>query len=808
MTGFSSLRISNKLVISSMVFALPIAVLLYFLIAGLNYDIRFSTLEIYGNRYQRPLEQIMENLALFQLAKDQNNQQAAADHATRIDKAFSNLIILNSSIGEDLQFTDEGLGKRNRGHLRPNSLDSDWKNYKSSPDWNGVFALLRNLREMIAHAGDTSNLILDPNLDSYYLMDITLLALPQNQQRLDEIMHFGAPAFSKSLFTTQERLQFVVFASMLEESDLARVIDSAETSMTEDDNFYGNSPTLSRNVRPALNQYASAMRTLIQIMNMAGKAPNGSVSQEQFLEALLNARKASYRLWEVCVQELDTLLDMRIKTFKADKTTALSITGVAVAVALLLVYLIGRSVIRPVRQIQGYTRKIVQGKLDTAMEGNFTGELANLSTDVQSMVGHLREKLKAEAKTEELKRETERARQAILEAENAHTHSQKVEAYQRDEINTITDVLRAISHGDLHARYAATRGDSDTEEAQICFQDLEKALNDTIHILGTLINKVQGNSTSLASYADQIAGVSTTLRDGASNMSRQADNVASATEQISMNITTMASAAEEMSVNVSSVSSTANQMAVRMVNVSESMESMRQDIKSIGENAADGAKVAAQAAEMASTATNSMSELGEAAHQIGKVTEVIKRIAEQTNLLALNATIEAASAGEAGKGFAVVAHEIKELAHQSAKAAEDIASKIEGVQLTTEEAIKIINQVAGIIGTINASSEVITSAVEKQTQAANDIADYVSDASRGTEEISVSISELSKGANDMSQNAGEVAKGANDVAANILMVSKQAKQSKDGAAQVDSLADTLSDLASELQKLVDRFKAE
>ena len=39
---------------------------------------------------------------------------------------------------------------------------------------------------------------------------------------------------------------------------------------------------------------------------------------------------------------------------------------------------------------------------------------------------------------------------------------------------------------------------------------------------------------------------------------------------------------------------------------------------------------------------------------------------------------------------AVVAHEIKELANQSAKAAEDIAEKIHGVQGSTEEAVKVI----------------------------------------------------------------------------------------------------------------------
>ena len=44
---------------------------------------------------------------------------------------------------------------------------------------------------MITHAGDMSNLILDPDLDSRYLMDATLLGLPQTQDRLATVTAYG-----------------------------------------------------------------------------------------------------------------------------------------------------------------------------------------------------------------------------------------------------------------------------------------------------------------------------------------------------------------------------------------------------------------------------------------------------------------------------------------------------------------------------------------------------------------------------------------------------------------------------------------
>ena len=71
-----------------------------------------------------------------------------------------------------------------------------------------------------------------------------------------------------------------------------------------------------------------------------------------------------------------------------------------------------------------------------------------------------------------------------------------------------------------------------------------------------------------------------------------------------------------------------------------------------------------------------MKSLSKAIQKIGEVINLISDIAGQTNLLALNATIEAARAREASKGFAVVASAVKSLANQTAKATEDIASRI------------------------------------------------------------------------------------------------------------------------------------
>ena len=145
-----------------------------------------------------------------------------------------------------------------------------------------------------------------------------------------------------------------------------------------------------------------------------------------------------------------------------------------------------------------------------------------------------------------------------------------------------------------------------------------------------------------------------------------------------------------------------------------------------------------------------------AGQRIGAVVDPIQAIAAQTNLLALNATIEAARAGEAGRGFAVVASEVKNLASQTAKATEEIAQQVAGIQSSTKSAVEAVKDIASAMRQIDEVTTAIANSVEQQGVATQEISRNVQLAARGTQTLAGNIASVSGAIGETGRSADAV----------------------------------------------------
>ncbi len=241
-----------------------------------------------------------------------------------------------------------------------------------------------------------------------------------------------------------------------------------------------------------------------------------------------------------------------------------------------------------------------------------------------------------------------------------------------------------------------------------------------------LLSSVSGSAIAMRSTA----GV---LLNSSDQTSQRADSAVHAFHEASANVETAAIAANELSHSIAEISR-------QLTHTS---------------NVVEIATAEARATD------SEIAGLAQGAQKIGDVIKLIRDIAGQTNLLALNATIEAARAGEAGRGFAVVASEVKSLAVQTAKATEDIASHILGVQDSTTGAVEAIRQIAARMQEINQHTSEVAAAVEQQNAATGEISHNVASAAQGTSHVVEVLGEVSGAATETRASA-EVVRDASE----------------------------------------------
>lgn len=347
----------------SIFFVMPDSLMLYLFITGINANIHFAQLEKKGNKYQRPLEKLLELLPQHQFLAQSASEgklpgtEELSRKEAEIDAAFDDLQGVDERIGADLQFTHEGLAKRKREHFRAPIVRKEWQDLvarlsvlDSAAQTREHLHLIADIRTMISHAGDLSNLILDPDLDSYYLMDATLLALPQTQDRLATAMSYGGTFLRQTTISVEERQRLAICATFLQEADLDRVRGSVQTALNEDPNFYQTSATLQERVPSALKEYTEAAEQFIALTEQVANSENSGISVETFLAAGNKARQSSFELWRIVDEEFDILLDKRIEAYEGRRLRSLIVTGFALLAAIGFVSFITRSISGPLRQ--------------------------------------------------------------------------------------------------------------------------------------------------------------------------------------------------------------------------------------------------------------------------------------------------------------------------------------------------------------------------------------------------------------------------------------------------------------------------
>ncbi|MBF0238176.1 MAG: HAMP domain-containing protein [SAR324 cluster bacterium] len=690
-----NMKIANKLSLIVASFVIPILILLFLLIETHQWRIDFAQKEITGDIYLRHLRQLQENIQKYHLdlvtqTRGSNSPAAIEDTLERLKKE----------------------GKTQSGTLNIDSqieaLTTQWDSLKYQTGSTKTLELVQTfaatLKGVITVVGDESNLILDPDLDTYYLMDATLLKLPKLEDLMTQTMLFSQQILSNPhALSMDEKIQIIVLLGNVE-STLQEMSDGLQLAITHNTDKYDRTRLIANVMKQPLQNTRETTQEFLKIIR-EGVVQTSSIniSYDKIQAAGLHALSAQFGLWDKAIVELDGLLNERISGLNTTKYTQLVAVALVLMLSLCFCVVIVRAITHSLLNAQHLMTELATGNLELKVEVTSTDETGKVLSVINFVLDSLKsivtQILIATNKLIGTFNEMKNRSESML-AESEQIHS-----------DTLLIVKEA---GNLNQGVNAN------------VQDLKN---------------ISGEISSLAAAIEELSSNLNTISNNAQDSSNNMVGVSKNIEQFSNNIQTLSASAQQMSVALSSmsdsaretnqISSEAKQDANEMVSV---MNELHESSTRIGKIVKLIDNIAGQTSMLALNATIEAASAGDAGRGFAVVASEVKNLAQQT-----------ATANN-------------EIAEQISQVQTHIRKAMENTQTVTgviSRVVEINQKVGSSIDEQHQSANEIAQSIYLLADAGKNASLNTHQAEKGLKEISRAVSEAFLASKEVSINVAE-----------------------------------------------------
>jgi signal transduction histidine kinase len=417
------LKYQKKMGLMALVVALPLGALLYLLISETNVRIDFAEKERTGAEY---------NESIMKLFRDIQQHRGMANAFLRGDPSFKEkLIIKQANIAEDIRSVD-AFEMKTGTTLGPadiwQTVKEKWQvieiqafRMQAKVSFDMHTALIHDILGLMAHMADISNLTIDPDIETSYLIDILVNKLPLAIEYTGQLRGLGVGALVQEKFTPQEKAHLIVLSG-LSRSTLEEIKSNLSKAFQENSHFKTH---LKSHVQNCITASHNAFQTLDSRIIYA---PDISIQPSEYFDTFTDAINMSLTLHDAVTSELSTLLQARTERLTRKKDCILLFSLLSLVVLLYL--FVGNyfsvmnslsSLVHASRQIGGgdlHARVSLEAKDETAMVAKSFNEMAKSLATSTAELKAANEALQSEI-TERKKTEKKLA-QAVTELENSN----------------------------------------------------------------------------------------------------------------------------------------------------------------------------------------------------------------------------------------------------------------------------------------------------------------------------------------------------------------------------------------------------
>ena len=350
------LRLGQKLLVLSIAFALPTALLIFFYGRSANNGIVFAAKEVCGLEYNDLLRQVAAKIS---------------EHPEAVEPLLARLTTLDARecLGKPYPVTLDVVADTS-------ALRAAWQQYREALQatadtanpatrMHTRHALLAAVWTTFSRVGESSNLILDPDLDTYYVMDMLQFRHPEAARALG---HLRNGVDDQSIVRLKVQLE--------------NLEHGLEVAYRNNHYYEGSRGTLKPSLEAPAQNWLNAAKALLQTAADGGDAGDmgaAAARASTALQALYEAGTA----WE------QKALGARMKTLRLERNSVLTVAALMIFMVGFIALAIGRDTARRLALLVSGARRMAAGELGMRLTTEGSDEVASLGTAFNAMATDL-----------------------------------------------------------------------------------------------------------------------------------------------------------------------------------------------------------------------------------------------------------------------------------------------------------------------------------------------------------------------------------------------------------------------------------